>query len=95
MRFIQYIRHLRIDPEVQKKAQRELDEVIGSSRLPVFADKSSLPYIDAIMKECLRWQPVVPLGAARKSTIDDEYKGYLIPKGAVVMVNQWYHRIIL
>jgi len=49
-------------PEVQKKAQNELDKVIGN-RLPEFNDRPNLSYINAMMKEALRWQPVVPLGA--------------------------------
>jgi len=48
-------------PEVQKKAQKELDEVIGD-RLPEFNDRPNLPYINAMVKESFRWQPVVPLG---------------------------------
>ncbi|KIJ32411.1 hypothetical protein M422DRAFT_265740 [Sphaerobolus stellatus SS14] len=48
-------------PEVQKKAQREIDHVVGSARLPDFGDKNSLPYINAIIKESLRWQNVFPL----------------------------------
>lgn len=79
-------------PDVQEKAQQELDEVIGSNRLPVFADRASLPYVDAILRECLRWQPVAPIGVAHKPVTDDEYRGYLIPKGAFIMVNQWYTR---
>ena len=50
-------------PEIQVKAQRELDRVLEHGRLPNFAaDYGSLPYIDAIVKESLRWNPVVPLG---------------------------------
>jgi len=49
-------------PEVQEKAQKELDMVIGNDRLPNFSDQSDLPYIDAILKEVQRMYPVVPLG---------------------------------
>ena len=49
-------------PEVQKKAQAELDEVVGRHRLPTFADYERLPYIRAIVKESLRWKTVDPLG---------------------------------
>lgn len=42
-------------PEVQSKAQDELDTVVGDKRLPVFSDRDSLPYIDALVKEVLRW----------------------------------------
>lgn len=49
-------------PEVQKKAQAELDRVIGTGRLPEPSDKNSLPYIEALVRETLRWHPVVPVG---------------------------------
>jgi cytochrome P450 len=44
-------------PEVQKKAQEELDRVIGKDRLPEMEDMDSLQYIRGCMKECLRWMP--------------------------------------
>jgi hypothetical protein len=50
-------------PDVQKKAQEELDFVIGRERLPTFEDRPRLPFIDAVCKELLRWHPVNPLGA--------------------------------
>lgn len=49
-------------PEVQVKAQQEIDRVIGRDRLPTFEDRDRLPYIDAIVKEVLRWGVVAPLG---------------------------------
>ena len=49
-------------PEVQRKAQTEIDQVIGNSRLPDFSDQDALPYAQAILKEVLRWHPVTPLG---------------------------------
>jgi len=49
-------------PEIQKQAQKELDHVIGRGRLPSFADKAQLPYIDALCKELLRSNPPVPNG---------------------------------
>lgn len=49
-------------PEVQTKAQVEIDSVIGNGRLPHFDDRASLPYVDAILRELVRWNPVVPLG---------------------------------
>lgn len=53
-----------IHPEIQIKAQQELDSVIGGGRLPDFTDRASLPYINAIVKEVIRWSPVAPLGKA-------------------------------
>lgn len=46
---------------VQKKAQREIDSVIGESRSPRWSDYSRLPYVSMIIKEVMRWRPVTPL----------------------------------
>ena len=50
-------------PDIQQKAQNELDTVIGRDRFPTFEDRPRLPFIDAICKEVLRWRPITPLGA--------------------------------
>ncbi|PPQ99411.1 hypothetical protein CVT24_005398 [Panaeolus cyanescens] len=78
-----------LHPDAQKKAQAELDAVVGPGRLPDFSDLPSLPYLDALMKETLRWHQVVPFGVAHTTSEDDEYNGYFIPKGTVVMGNAW------
>ena len=49
-------------PEVQRKAQAEIDAVVGKERLPDFGDRPLLPYVSAILEETLRWHPAVPLG---------------------------------
>ena len=82
-------------PDVQKKAQDEIDHIVGGNRLPSFGDKSSLPYISRIVLECLRWNPVTPLGVAHCLTEDDEYNGYRIPKGSTILPNIWYGGTIL
>lgn len=51
-----------VHPEVQRKAQEEIDRVVGGDRLPTFADQSSLPYVGALVKEVFRCHPVAPLG---------------------------------
>ena len=56
-------------PEVQVKAQIELDTVIGPDRLPDFVDRVNLPYINAIISELLRWQPVTPMGTSPTSCL--------------------------
>ena len=72
-------------PDVQKKAQAQLDEVLGQSRLPTFDDINSLPYIHSIILEVLRWMPPAPIGLPHRVMKDDEYKGLLIPKGALIV----------
>ena len=49
-------------PEIQRKAQAEIDRVVGNDRFPTLADQPKLPYVDAVAKEVLRWRPVGPLG---------------------------------
>ena len=49
-------------PEVQRKAQAEIDRVVGNDRFPTLADQPDLPYTDALVKEVFRWNPVAPLG---------------------------------
>ncbi|EKM77271.1 hypothetical protein AGABI1DRAFT_77713 [Agaricus bisporus var. burnettii JB137-S8] len=75
-------------PDVQKKAQAELDRVLGG-RLPEFNDRPSLPYINALLKEAGRWQPVTPMAITHVASNADEYSGYYIPKGTCVLGNAW------
>jgi len=76
-------------PEAQRKAQEEIDMVIGNDRFPTFADQPNLPYVGALVKEVLRWNPVTPLGLPHISSEDDVYEGYFIPKGSTVFANIW------
>ncbi len=76
-------------PDVQKKAREELDAVVGSTRLPKLGNRANLPYINAIVKETLRWHTVTPMDIPHASTEDDEYDGFFIPEGSIVMVNAW------
>ncbi|KAI0793615.1 CyP450 monooxygenase [Fomes fomentarius] len=78
-----------LHPDVQKKAQAELDEVIGSGRLPDFSDRQSLPYVNALIMELVRWHIVTPTGLPHTTIQDDEYNGYFIPKGSVIVPNVW------
>ncbi|KAK7443507.1 hypothetical protein VKT23_015679 [Stygiomarasmius scandens] len=76
-------------PETQKKAQEELDRVVGRGRLPTFRDYESLPYIRAIVKEILRWRGVGPLAVPHRLCQDDVYDGYYLKKDTICVVNVW------
>jgi len=78
-----------LNPEVQRKAQAELDNVIGPGRLPEFYDRENLPYINAVCRETIRWHPVLPLGVAHRVTQNDVYGNYFIPDGAIIIGNSW------
>ncbi|OAX31420.1 cytochrome P450 [Rhizopogon vinicolor AM-OR11-026] len=77
-------------PDVQKKAQAEIDAVVGPDRLPSFADRDSLPYIEALAKEVHRWHAVAPTGVAHRVMEDDIHDGYYIPKGTLIIANIWF-----
>lgn len=72
-------------PEWIPKAQAEIDNVVGKDRLPTFDDIDNLPYIQAVVEENFRWRHIVPAGIPHATTQDDEYKGYLIPKGSTII----------
>ncbi|KAG0702607.1 cytochrome P450 [Suillus ampliporus] len=76
-------------PDVQRRAQAEIDLVVGRARLPTFEDRASLPYVESVLRETLRWHPVFPLGVPHATSSDDIYDGYFIPKGAIVICNTW------
>ncbi|THU99222.1 cytochrome P450 [Dendrothele bispora CBS 962.96] len=78
-----------LHPDAQKRAQEELDRVIGRDRLPDFKDRPHLPYIEACLSEVLRWMPVTPLAVPHQTTQPDIYEGYHIPAGTVVIGNVW------
>jgi cytochrome P450 len=75
--------------EVQKKAQEELDRVVGEDRLPAWEDEENLPYVRGLIKEVLRWRPVNKFGMPHATSEDDWYEGYFIPKGSVTILNWW------
>ncbi|EKM56473.1 uncharacterized protein PHACADRAFT_253615, partial [Phanerochaete carnosa HHB-10118-sp] len=76
-------------PHVQRRAQAEIDSVIGTDRLPSFEDRPNLPYVEGVFKEVLRWHPIGPLGLPHRLTQDDVYEGYVLPKGTIVIPNIW------
>ena len=67
-------------PEVQKKAQAEIDAVVGQNRLPDFHDRPSLPYINAVVKESSRWNLVIPLSRPLLSSESSLLPHLRVPK---------------
>ncbi|OCH86922.1 cytochrome P450 [Obba rivulosa] len=78
-----------LNRDKQRLAQDEIDRVVGKERLPTVKDRQDLPYIDAIIKETMRWQPVSPMGIPRRSVEDDVYGSYHIPKQTIIIPNVW------
>ena len=49
-------------PDVQRRAQKEIDQIVGNDRLPAWDDQANLPYVSALIKEVMRVAPSAPLG---------------------------------
>ncbi|KAK6496027.1 hypothetical protein TWF481_002055 [Arthrobotrys musiformis] len=80
-------------PEVQRKAQEEIDRVVGADRLPDPHDRENLPYVDAVLSETLRWMTVASLGLPHSSVEEDEFRGYRIPKQSIILpAVAWFAR---
>ncbi|EXJ80110.1 hypothetical protein A1O1_08252 [Capronia coronata CBS 617.96] len=86
---IGFIQAMVVFPEVQKKAQEEIDRVVGTERLPTMEDAPQMQYIRGCVKESMRWMPTNILGVPHSVIKDDEYMGYRIPAGASIIANVW------
>ncbi|KAK7052024.1 putative cytochrome P450 [Favolaschia claudopus] len=76
-------------PEVQRKAQEEMDRVVGEHRMPTLEDLEEMPYLRAVILETHRFRPVTPLFIPHSAVNDEQYKGFRIPKGCTIFVNAW------
>ncbi|EYE91096.1 cytochrome P450 [Aspergillus ruber CBS 135680] len=83
------IKAIVLHPKCMESAQNELDRVVGSDRLPSAEDRPRLPYVNAMIEEAMRWQPPAPFALPHANTEDDEYMGYHIPKGTMIIPNIW------
>jgi len=84
-----FILAMALYPDVQAKAKAEIDGVVGSGCLPSFTNRPDMPYINATIKEAMRWKPALPMSIARRTSQTDFYQGFYIPKGTIVMPNVW------
>ncbi len=78
------------NPDIQARAQHEIDSVTGGDRLVEYSDHDSLPYLEAILREVIRWRPITPLGLPHANNAEDVYREFYIPKGSLVISNIWY-----
>lgn len=76
-------------PEALSKARSELEKQLGKGNPMEESDIARLPYLQAVVKETLRLHPAVPLLIPRKASVDVQISGFIVPKGAQVLVNAW------
>ncbi|KAJ6582748.1 cytochrome P450 [Mycena sp. CBHHK59/15] len=77
------------NPDAQRQAQAEIDFVTGRKYLPSFHDRDALLYVSALVKEVLRWENVALFALPHFLTTEDEYHGYRLPAGSIVIGNTW------
>jgi len=79
-----------LHPDAQRKAQAEIDNVVGTARLPDFGDEASLPYVSALVNEVMRWHPVAPVGT---------YLTYIFPHDEALDLSSGFlavpHRLVV
>ncbi|KAK1834410.1 cytochrome P450 2U1 [Podospora conica] len=76
-------------PDVQRRMHAELDAVVGRDRLPTFDDCERMPYLQAIVRETIRWRPIDPLGLPHTTSEDIWHNGMFIPRGTMLVPNVW------
>ncbi|XP_067003245.1 probable cytochrome P450 303a1 [Anabrus simplex] len=79
--------YLLLNPEVQRRAQAEIDAVVGRDRLPLLSDRPNLPYVDALSLESLRMFMGRGFGVPHRTLKDTELQGYHIPKDTMILCN--------
>ncbi|KAF2028133.1 cytochrome P450 [Setomelanomma holmii] len=81
--------YLSANPDVQRVAQAQIDELVGCGRSPTFDDEEALPCIRAIVKETLRMRPVTSIGTPHYTTASIIYKDIYISANSVVAPEQY------
>ncbi|XP_058430196.1 cytochrome P450 2D17 isoform X2 [Marmota monax] len=76
-----------LHPDVQRRVQQEIDEVIGQVRQPEMGDQARMPFTMAVIHEVQRFGDLVPLAVPHLTTRDIELQGFLIPKGTTLITN--------
>ena len=78
-----------LNPGVMHKGQKAVDAAVDSNRLPTFEDLPKMPYINQIVKEVMRWRPIINMGIPHSNPEEEEFQGYRIPKDSIIVGNIW------
>ncbi|XP_053623785.1 probable cytochrome P450 303a1 [Plodia interpunctella] len=75
------------DPSIQKKAQEEIDRVVGKDRAPNLDDRDNMPYCYGIVYESIRHFMARTFSVPHRATKDTKLAGYDIPEDTMVVNN--------
>ncbi|XP_066254630.1 uncharacterized protein [Euwallacea similis] len=81
------VMYMTVYPEIQKKVQKEMDDIVGRNRWPSLSDKINLKYTEAVLLELLRVVNIGPLGITHRATKDTKLMGYNIAEGTLILAN--------
>ena len=79
-------------PEARRRAQAEIDAVVGHDRLPTFADTPRLPYVRAITRDILRWCPTIPSSYLTSRPIKTGAMARIFRKKGATCISDVWHR---
>ena len=85
------IRFLAKNPEVQKKAFEEINNVVGKDKKVSMADRANMPYFQAMVMDIIRLADIHPIGVMHSPSEDTTIDGYHVPKGTFVFPN--FHKV--
>ncbi|XP_066987986.1 cytochrome P450 2L1-like [Macrobrachium rosenbergii] len=74
-------------PEIQRKMQKEIDEVVPRDTLPSLQDKDRLPYTEAVLLEVMRYSSFVPVGVMHATTEEIQVGKYRLPKNTTIFAS--------
>lgn len=77
------------NPDIMKKIQDELEQVVGLNNIVEESHLPNLPYLDATIKETFRLHPTLPLLVTRSPNKSCKVDKYTVPKGSNVFLNVW------
>ncbi|XP_046402243.1 methyl farnesoate epoxidase-like [Ischnura elegans] len=76
-------------PNVQTRLWEEIKHEMGVGCCPCLEDRSRLPYLQAVIEEVMRINPVAPLAPPHRATQHTTLAGYSIPKDSVLYLSLW------
>uniref|UniRef100_A0A8C5F239 Cytochrome P450 2J2 n=1 Tax=Gopherus evgoodei TaxID=1825980 RepID=A0A8C5F239_9SAUR len=76
-----------VDTHTRTRVQKELDTVLGPSRLICYEDRKNLPYTNAVIHEIQRRSSIIAVGVPRECVKDTMLQGFPVEKGTIILPN--------